>query len=86
MAMTLGDLRKAWAHLPDETPVILQEDAEANGYSPLEAADEAMYAADTTWSGEAFLTPEQLAAMEHPEDWDPAPGGAVRVLLLIPVN
>jgi len=93
--MTLDELRKALAsmrHLPGDTPVVLQKDAEGNGYSPLAGGEEGMYLAHSTWSGEAHLTPEQLAEkLEDPdsgydEEDDAAPEGSVRVLILYPVN
>lgn len=87
--MNVGELRAALAELPDEWPVILQKDAEGNGYSPLDCMGERMYEADSTWSGECYMTNEWIE--QHPgegysiED-DGAPEDAVRVLLLQPVN
>ncbi len=69
-AVTIGDLKK-WiaehADVPDDTPVILQRDAEGNGYSPLSAMDLGWYRAESTWSGEVHgdddsVTSEQVAA------------------------
>jgi hypothetical protein len=93
--MTLDELRKALDELglAGDTSVILQKDAEGNGYSPLDGADEAMYLAESTWSGETYMTDEQLQAKIKADPngrWDPekdgAPEGAVRVIVLWSVN
>lgn len=53
--MNVAELKKAIADLPDEAQVILQKDAEGNGFSPLEGADpDAVYVPDSTWSGEVY--------------------------------
>lgn len=78
--MNLGDLRQFIAEngdLSDDMPVILQEDAEGNGYSPLSGAEEGWYEAESTWSGNAI----------HEDDYDPEDyPDAVRALILWPVN
>ena len=89
--MTVKQLRDFLADQPDDRLVILQKDVEGNGHSPLDEADEAMYLADNTWSGDVYLTPEQLAVRinGHEDGWsddDGAPDDAVRVVLLGPVN
>lgn len=93
--MTLDELRHLLMthyHLPGDTLVVLQKDAEGNGYSPLSGGEEAMYLAHSTWSGETHLTPEQLAEklrnpeLGYDEEGDAAPEGSVRVLILYPVN
>lgn len=87
--MNLADLRRQLAaldHLPDETPVILAKDAEGNGFSPLTEAETGMYAAETTWSGEHYLTEEQRLAKDEPEDWFEAPDDAVLAVFLWPTN
>lgn len=91
MAMTVTELRAVLADLPDDMPVVMASDAEGNSFSPLEDADQAMYVADSTWSGDVYNTPEDLAEkMARPNsEWteeDAAPDDAVRVLLLGPVN
>lgn len=91
MPMTVAGLRAALADLPDDMPVVLAKDAEGNGYSPLSDADEAMYLADSTWSGEVYLTDKQLQdkVARGVGGWGPedaAPDGAVRALVLGPVN
>ncbi len=86
MSMTVKDLREALADLPDDMLVVMAKDAEGNGYSPLAEATETMYAAETTWSGDAYLTPEQRANDPQAGEYDEAPDEAVRAVLLGPVN
>ena len=70
----------------------LRKDGEGNGHSPLADAWEAMYVAESTWSGETYITPEDLAeqmAGLNPSGWseeDAAPDDAERVVVLGPVN
>jgi hypothetical protein len=94
--MTLDELRTAldgMKHLPGNTQVILQKDAEGNGYSPLDGLDETMYLAKTAWSGEAHMTDEQLRAQitaNPASGWDleedRAPEGSALAVVLWPVN
>lgn len=84
--MTAGELRQVLANYPDSTRIVLAKDAEGNGYSPLYEVVVAMYAAETTWSGEYFLRERERLAQEDPDDWDPAPDDAVEALFLWPVN
>lgn len=85
--MTVGQLREVLAAQPDDRLVVLQKDAEGNGYSPLEQAEEAMYEAESTWSGEVYYTPEQLGEGDRrAAGFADAPDEAVRVVLLGPVN
>jgi hypothetical protein len=91
MSMTVAQLRAQLADLPDDMPVVMAADAEGNSHSPLECAEQAMYVAETTWSGDVYCTNEELAQkMAEPNSpWtadDAAPDDAVRVLLLGPVN
>lgn len=86
--MTIDELRKQLADLdiPGDTPVVLSQDAEGNGFSPLAEAAVAMYAADTTWSGEHYMTEEDRQATGMPEEYDEAPDDAVRAVFLWPTN
>lgn len=87
--MTLDDLRtqlQALAHLSGDTLVVLAKDGEGNGFSPLAEAEPAMYAADTTWSGERYLTDEQRQATGEPDECSEPPDDAVPALFLWPVN
>ena len=89
---TVGELAGYLATQPRNRKVILRKDAEGNGHSPLAEAWEAMYSADTTWSGDTHPTPEDLAewmAGPNLQGWseeDGAPDDAERVIVLGPVN
>ena len=89
---TVGELADYLAAQPRDRKVILRKDAEGNGHSPLADAWEAMYSADSAWSGDTYATPEDLAvAMTPPnlQGWseeDAAPDDAERVVVLGPVN
>jgi hypothetical protein len=87
---TVGELMDYLATQPRDRKLVLSKDAEGNGFSPLTEAAEAMYLADSTWSGSLYITPEELAHSlandgGYTED-DAAPDGAERVVVLWPVN
>ncbi len=89
MSLTVKDLRDLLDGLPDDMLVVLSKDAEGNGYSPLEEAEQAMYLPESSWAGERYPTPEELArlVLVDPEFVEnEAPEDSVRVLLLGPVN
>jgi hypothetical protein len=69
--MTVKELLEKLKHADPDALVVLQKDAEGNGYSPLEGADEAHYKAETSWAGEVYVTPE---------------GETVPCVILYPVN
>lgn len=53
--MRVKALLEALSGANPEAEVILQQDAEGNGYSPLYAVDvDAVYVPDCTWSGTAY--------------------------------
>lgn len=55
--MKVKALMKLLESFDPESQVILQKDAEGNGYSPLAGADhDAVYVAETTWSGDVYST------------------------------
>jgi hypothetical protein len=55
--MKVKELIELLASFDPSAEVILQKDAEGNGYSPLSgAAHDAVYVADSTWSGLAYST------------------------------
>lgn len=89
---TVGELADFLATQPRDRKIILRKDAEGNGHSPLAEAWEAMYAAYSTWSGQTYMLPEELAGImagDNPRGWseeDAAPDGAERVIVLGPVN
>ncbi len=61
--MTVAELITELQKTDPNRIVVLQKDAEGNGYSPLAGADcSALYVADSTWSGEVYD--------EEPEDPD----------------
>ena len=68
--------------------VVLQKDAEGNGYSPLRGVDDnAAYSPENTWSGEVKrqkLSEEDIKQGFGQEDV--APEGAQPCLVLYPVN
>jgi hypothetical protein len=45
-----------------------------------------MYAADTTWAGERYMTEEDRQATGEPDEYDEAPPDAVRAVFLWPTN
>ncbi len=85
--MNIKELKEIIANLPDEMEVILQKDAEGNGYSPLEEADpDAVYIADSTWSGDVYSMEWSAddACMTEKE-WKEIKS-MPRALILAPVN
>ncbi len=87
--MNVGELIDFLSTQPRDRLVVMASDAEGNGHSPLDNAEECMYTAESTWSGEVDLTPEQYTeavARDGEDEWDEAPDGAVRAVVLGPVN
>lgn len=84
--LTVADLL-AFLHTQDpDMQLVMSKDAEGNGYSPLAGVETAMYLAETTWAGDIYPTPEEIASEDYLSEEDGAPDGAVRVLVLGPVN
>jgi hypothetical protein len=91
---TAGDLLDYLAAQPRDRKVVLEKDAEGNGYSPLASAGVSLYVADSTYSGEVYPTPEEVAVWVAAGSWTEAdeagryePGDdAERVIVLGPVN
>lgn len=92
--MTVGELMDYLTTQPRDLKVILEKDAEGNGYSPLADAYEGLYEPDSTWSGHVYPTPEQIAAdlasgartaEDEADRYDPG-DAAERVIVLGPVN
>lgn len=52
--MTVKELIEQLSVLDPKAVVILQKDAEGNGYSPLAGGEAGYYVAQNTWSGEFF--------------------------------
>jgi len=70
--MKVKDLIKELQQMNPESELIMQKDSEGNGYSPLSGADgNAVYIADSTWSGEVYDTKwsAEDADMEE-EEWE----------------
>jgi hypothetical protein len=87
--MTVAELIKELESIEDKSRiVILQKDAEGNGYSPLYSCTTGAYDADSTWSGEVSLEfgdlDDELRAQGY-SDEDVSLSGAPCVVLC-PVN
>jgi hypothetical protein len=76
--MTVGELLESLAGLKPDLMVVLQEDAEGNGYSPLAGAEVGYYVPQSTWSGDVY-------SQEDIDNGDAEEGGQ-DVLILWPVN
>lgn len=76
--MTASELIDRLSQVPPDTIVIISKDAEGNGFSPLEEADEAArYVPDNEWSGDVL----------HPDDYDEYDAAdLVPAVCLWPVN
>lgn len=85
--MKVKELLSALAEADPEAEVILQKDAEGNGYSPLRGADlEAVYIAENTWSGDVYsLNWSANDAGTSEEEWA-AITAKPRCVVLHPVN
>lgn len=87
--MKVKELIEELKKVDGDRVIILQKDAEGNGYSPLAGLDsEVNYRADSTWSGDIGyqkLTPE--LRKQGYSDGDIISGdGAEPALVLFPVN
>ena len=87
--MTVAELIKELQTLPPETLVVLQEDAEGNGYSPLEGVDAAaFYEAENCWSGRVWN--ENWSAAEAgfrgDYEWENFKKSLPRCCVLHPIN
>lgn len=85
--MTVRDLIAELEKLPPESQVIIQKDAEGNGYSPLADVDgNAIYQPYTTWAGKvlsADWTAEEACYAGH--DWEKFKADNLRCCVLAPV-
>jgi hypothetical protein len=85
--MKVIELIRELSVLDPHSEVILQKDAEGNGYSPLHAVDgAAVYVPESTWSGEAYSTDNSADdnCMDE-EEWAELLKGP-RCVVLAPVN
>ena len=77
--MKVKELIERLQKLPEDSLVVMSEDAEGNGYSPLSNVEEALYEAETTWYGEAYPL--------EPEDADDyRPTNAEKAVVLHPIS
>lgn len=85
--MTVKELKEAISRLPNEMQVIVQKDAEGNGYSPLAGVDaDAVYVPNSTYSGDVYSTNWTAAdAAMSQSDWDKTKM-MDRALILYPTN
>ena len=70
--MNIKELKELIRELPDDMEVILQKDAEGNGFSPLADLDsDCIYIPDSTWSGVVYSKgiPASEMYMEE-EEWE----------------
>lgn len=85
--MKVKELIAELSAMDPESEVILQKDAEGNGYSPLSGADgEAVYVADNTWSGEVYSL--EYSADDNcmdEDEWEKLKAGP-KCVVLYPVN
>ena len=87
--MDLATLRTQLAeldHLPGDTIVVMAKDGEGNGFSPLAEVEDAMYDADSTYSGDRYMTDAEYTALDDPDDYSQAPESAVPAVFLWPTN
>jgi len=85
--MKVKELLEALAKADPEAEVILQKDAEGNGYSPLHVADTyAVYVPTCTWSGDVFsMKWDADDACKSQKEWS-AITAMQRCVVLAPVN
>lgn len=77
--MTILDLIRLLLDCDDlKLEVVLQKDAEGNGYSPLNGGDVAYYVPTSTWSGDVYD--------EEDDGEEELPEGGKRVMVLWPTN
>jgi hypothetical protein len=55
--MNVRELIAELQNIDPDIIVVLQKDAEGNGYSPLSGITEAWYFAESTWAGEVYSSP-----------------------------
>ena len=85
--MKVKELIAELQQMDPEAELIVQKDAEGNGYSPLAGADhEAVYIAETTWYGEVYDTTWTAEDADMDEDLWEAMLKKPRCVVLFPVN
>jgi hypothetical protein len=85
--MKVKELMEMLATFDPDAEVILQKDAEGNGYSPLEVADDnAVYVPENTWSGTVYDTEWSAEDADMEEGEWAALLTMPRCVVLAPVN
>ena len=85
--MKVKDLIRELQLMDPEMEVIMQKDAEGNGYSPLAGADpNGIYIAETTWYGEVYDATWTAEDADMDEDLWEAMLKKPRCVVLYPVN
>lgn len=77
--LTVKDLREMLEGLDDDLPVILQRDAEGNGYRLGEGGEQAYYREESSWDGEV-MGYDELA------DWELTLVDVVPCFVIWPIN
>lgn len=88
--MTLvKELIEELKQLPEDALIVMSKDSEGNRYSPLSGIDISLYVADSTWSGDIYLTEltDELRAQGYSEeDLYDGDDDAVTAVVLWPIN
>lgn len=85
--MKVRELQAALSGCDPDADVILQKDAEGNGYSPLHAADyDAVYVPDSAWGGTVYSTRWSAADADMDADEWAETLKHPHCLVLAPVN
>lgn len=87
--MKVSELISQLQSMPQDAEVILQKDAEGNGYSPLSEADcDCIYVPRSTYHGEVLSTKWtwQEADIYSSEQWEEFKRDNPRCVVLAPVN
>jgi hypothetical protein len=86
---TVAELIAKLSEFPGDLPVILSQDAEGNGFSPLSSLGHGYYDAENTWSGDFYPEPtgcdENCDDAGH-DDFCGPPDTAVLAVFLRPTN
>jgi hypothetical protein len=69
--MKVKDLIEQLSKLDPDANVVLQKDSEGNGYSPCAGAEEALYVAGSTYSGQVFNLDDDSTDVDMEDDeWE----------------
>lgn len=82
--MTVAELIELLKPMPQNSIVIIQSDAEGNGYSPLSEVGEDNYVADSTWSG--HMADDEREEEDEDEFEEDNSEEFVPCVVLVPVN